>query len=84
MRRCPMRYVTMQRYDQELLGAPFRGVEVGCRKGQGNDNEFRGAQLPKKAKCRSERKVDSEECHNAAEADLPMTAPWYRRGGTSV
>ncbi|RZS20158.1 hypothetical protein BHM03_00052636 [Ensete ventricosum] len=39
--------------------------------GRGSDDESSGAQLPKsKALVRNE--VDSEEHHNAAEADLPI------------
>ncbi|RWW07639.1 hypothetical protein GW17_00028974 [Ensete ventricosum] len=47
-----------------------KGVEVGGRKGRGSDDESGGAQLPKSKA--SIRKVDSKECHSAAEADLPI------------
>ncbi|RWW14843.1 hypothetical protein GW17_00021351 [Ensete ventricosum] len=52
----------------KLLGE-HRGVKAGSRKRRASDDESRGAQLPKsKASIRME--VDSEECHNVAEADL--------------
>ncbi|RRT84418.1 hypothetical protein B296_00005784 [Ensete ventricosum] len=48
------------------------GVEAGGRKGQGSDDESRGAQLPKnKALVRKE--VDSEECHSVVEVDVLIT-----------
>ncbi|RWW83766.1 hypothetical protein BHE74_00007722 [Ensete ventricosum] len=45
------------------------GVEAGGRKGRGSDDESRGAQLPK-SQALVKMKVDSKECHSAAEADL--------------
>ncbi|RWV78295.1 hypothetical protein GW17_00060753 [Ensete ventricosum] len=55
---------------------------------------------PDKSEDKAKKEVDSEERHNAAEADLPIVkgyrckatdsraigliAPWYRRGGTSA
>ncbi|RZR74882.1 hypothetical protein BHM03_00045488 [Ensete ventricosum] len=54
---------------RKLLGG-HSGVEVGGRKGRGSDDESSGAQLPKTKA--SIRKEDSEEHHNAAEADLPI------------
>ncbi|RWW65036.1 hypothetical protein BHE74_00027683, partial [Ensete ventricosum] len=54
-RRPCMRVAVCLSIDQgELLGG-HSGVEAGGRKGQGNDDESNGAQLPKKAKCRLER-----------------------------
>ncbi|RRT56577.1 hypothetical protein B296_00032105 [Ensete ventricosum] len=57
--------------DQGKLLREHRGVEAGGQKGRENDDESKGAQLPKnKASVRKE--VDSEECYSAAEADLPI------------
>ncbi|RZS20095.1 hypothetical protein BHM03_00052572, partial [Ensete ventricosum] len=54
----------------ELLGG-HSGVEAGGRKGRGSDDESSGAQLPK-SKVSVRKEVDSEEHHNAVEADLPI------------
>ncbi|RZS22468.1 hypothetical protein BHM03_00055259 [Ensete ventricosum] len=40
-------------------------------KEQGSDDESGGAQLPK-SKASVRKEMDSEECHSAAEADLPI------------
>ncbi|RWW65168.1 hypothetical protein BHE74_00027540 [Ensete ventricosum] len=57
--------------DQGELLEEHKSVEAGGRKVQGKDDESRGAQLPKsQAFVRME--LDSEECHSAAEADLPI------------
>ncbi|RZR90191.1 hypothetical protein BHM03_00018038 [Ensete ventricosum] len=47
------------------------GVEVGGRKGQGSDDESRGAWLSK-SKVPVRKEIDSEECHIAAKVDLPF------------
>ncbi|RRT66687.1 hypothetical protein B296_00018488 [Ensete ventricosum] len=66
-----MRVVVYISIDQgELLGG-HSGVEAGGRKGRGSDDESSGAQLPK-SKVSVIKEVDSEEHHNAAEADLPI------------
>ena len=55
----------------ELFGEHI-GVEAGGRKGRGTDDESRVTQLPKnQASVRME--MDSEECHSAAKANLPIT-----------
>ncbi|RWV91220.1 hypothetical protein GW17_00046508 [Ensete ventricosum] len=46
----------------------------GSRKGRGSDNESSGAQLPK-SKTSVTKEVDSEEHHNAVEADLGGGGP---------
>ncbi|RWV99954.1 hypothetical protein GW17_00037112 [Ensete ventricosum] len=66
----------------EMLGE-HRGVEAGGRKGRGSDDESSGAQLPKnKASVRKE--MDLEECHSAAEADLPMARKERRCEATDM
>ncbi|RRT31429.1 hypothetical protein B296_00058241 [Ensete ventricosum] len=55
----------------ELLGG-HNGVEAGGRKGRGSDDEFEGAQLPKKSKVSVKKEVDSVERHGAAKADLSI------------
>ncbi|RWV89410.1 hypothetical protein GW17_00048441 [Ensete ventricosum] len=66
-----MRVTVYLSIDQgELLGG-HSGVEAGGRKGRGSDDKSSGAQLPK-SKVSVRKEVDSEEHHNAAEADLPI------------
>ncbi|RRT31856.1 hypothetical protein B296_00039964 [Ensete ventricosum] len=94
MGSCPVRDRIMQRYDQELLGAPlcptsqrtrpkllggYSGVEAGGRKERGSDDESNGAQLPKSKV--SVRKEDLEEHHSAIEADLPIAKEWMQMQG---
>ncbi|RWW67424.1 hypothetical protein BHE74_00025132 [Ensete ventricosum] len=67
-----MRVVVCLSIDQGKLLKEHRGVEAGGRKGRGSDKESRGAQLSK-SKALVRKKVDSKECHNAVEADLPIT-----------
>ncbi|RRT44378.1 hypothetical protein B296_00010294 [Ensete ventricosum] len=54
----------------KLLGG-HNGVEAGGRKGRGSDDESSGAQLHK-SKASVRKEVDSEEHHNAIEADLSI------------
>ncbi|RRT52340.1 hypothetical protein B296_00039109 [Ensete ventricosum] len=71
-RRPCMRVAVCLSIDQgELLGG-HNGIEAGGRKGRGSDDESSGAQLPK-SKASVRKEVDSEEYHNAAEADLLIT-----------
>ncbi|RRT77292.1 hypothetical protein B296_00008808 [Ensete ventricosum] len=65
-----MRVTVCLSIDQRELLEEHKGVEAGGRKGRGSDDESGGAQLPKSKA--SIRKVDSKECHSAAEADLPI------------
>ncbi|RWW47469.1 hypothetical protein BHE74_00046530, partial [Ensete ventricosum] len=53
-----------------LLGE-HKGIEAVGRKGRGSDDESRGAQLPK-SKVLIRKEVNLEECHSAAEVDLPI------------
>ncbi|RWW55863.1 hypothetical protein BHE74_00037464 [Ensete ventricosum] len=65
-----MRAVYHRGRSPKLLGG-HSGVEAGGRKGRGSDDESSGAQLPK-SKVSVIKEVDSEEHHNAVEADLPI------------
>ncbi|RWW74683.1 hypothetical protein BHE74_00017377 [Ensete ventricosum] len=47
------------------------GAEAGGRKGRGSDNESGGDQLPK-SKASVRKEVDSDEYHNATEANLSI------------
>ncbi|RWW64036.1 hypothetical protein BHE74_00028751 [Ensete ventricosum] len=58
--------------DQEKLLREHRCVEASNRKGRGIDDESKGTQLPKR-KAPIRKEVNSEECHSAAKADLPIT-----------
>ncbi|RZR72797.1 hypothetical protein BHM03_00017139 [Ensete ventricosum] len=66
-----MRVAVCLSIDQGGLLGGHSGVEAGCRKGRGSDDESSGAQLPK-SKASVRKEVDSEEHHSAAEADLPI------------
>ncbi|RRT76576.1 hypothetical protein B296_00022018 [Ensete ventricosum] len=63
----------------ELLGG-HNSVEADSRKGRGSDNDSSGAQLPK-SKASVRKEVDSEERHNAAEADLPIAKEGMKMQG---
>ncbi|RRT58714.1 hypothetical protein B296_00028142 [Ensete ventricosum] len=66
-----MRVAVCLSIDHAELPREHRSVEAGGQKGRGSDDKSSGAQLPtNKASVR--KKMNSEECHSAAEADLPM------------
>ncbi|RRT53408.1 hypothetical protein B296_00016709 [Ensete ventricosum] len=67
------------RVSEQLLGR-HSGVEAGGRKGRGSDDESSGAQLPK-SKVFVRKEVDSEECHSAVEADLPIAKEGMKMQG---
>ncbi|RWW42281.1 hypothetical protein BHE74_00052190 [Ensete ventricosum] len=67
-----LRLGVTQEWVGEELRKEHRGVEMGGRKGRGSDDESRGAQLPK-SKTSIRMKVDSKECHDVVESDLPIT-----------
>ncbi|RRT32735.1 hypothetical protein B296_00058529 [Ensete ventricosum] len=71
-------YIRLRELDKSEDKA--EGVEAGGRKGQGSDDESRGAQLPK-SKVSVRKEIDSEECHSVAKADLPIAKKGTRMQG---
>ncbi|RRT81912.1 hypothetical protein B296_00011870 [Ensete ventricosum] len=70
-RRPYMKVTICPSIDQGELLREYRGVEVDTRKGRESDDKSKRAQPPK-SKTLVKKEVDSEECHNVVEANLPI------------
>ncbi|RWW64938.1 hypothetical protein BHE74_00027800 [Ensete ventricosum] len=75
-RSCLVRDKIMQRYDQELLGAP-----LCCMIGAAGELDCFSAHIRLREPDKSE---DKAECKSTDSRAMGLAAPWYRRGGTSV
>ncbi|RZR92849.1 hypothetical protein BHM03_00021213 [Ensete ventricosum] len=77
MRPCQVGWVAQRL--KELYKA-HRGVEADGQKGRRSDSKSKGTQLPK-SYVLVIMEVDSEECHSAIEANLPITKKETRMQG---